>query len=276
MTVSKRIVLLVGVVLIVAGGAFILYQPKQIPTSGVLQLTPTTGSLTVLYDNYLYEEGCRTEWGYSCLVETPDIVILFDTGGDPEVLAHNIEELEVDIQSIDCCVLSHEHWDHVGGLDVILSQRPDLPVYVPGDFPYHVMSSIRSMGGECVELGNATKLSDSIAVTDTLNGPPVEHSLIIKTSDGVILVTGCSHPGVDNLAMNAATLTEDTIKLAIGGYHLGGATDYMLGRICDRLDEAGVVCVSATHCTGDDSIEYFRDRYGDNYIESGVGFYYGF
>lgn len=269
-------ILFVGVILVILGGIFIYYRPVNEPASGFLQLVPTSGTLTVLYDNYLYTSEGRAEWGYSCLVETTDLVVLFDTGGDPEVLSHNIEALDIDVQAIDCIVLSHEHWDHIGGLEVILSQKPGIPVYVPGDFPYHVMSSIRSMGGEFVELGNATKLTDSIAVTDTLDGPPVEHSLIIKTSDGIILVTGCSHPGIDNLARNAFELTEDTIQLAIGGYHLGGTSEYQLDRICDTLEEIGVECVSATHCTGDDSIAYFRERYGDYFVGSGVGFVHEF
>jgi 7,8-dihydropterin-6-yl-methyl-4-(beta-D-ribofuranosyl)aminobenzene 5'-phosphate synthase len=273
---NSRQLLIAGLLLVIIGGGFILFRPVEETPSGFLQLQSTSGSLTVLYDNYLYDSGCQTEWGYSCLVETPEMTVLFDTGGDPEILAYNIEALDIDVQAIDCIVLSHEHWDHIGGLEVILGQKPNIPVYVPGDFPYQVMSSIRSMGGECVELGNATKITDSIAVTDTLYGPPVEHSLIIKTSDGIILVTGCSHPGVQNLARNAYELTEDTVQLIIGGYHLGSATDYMLDSACDQLDEIGVECVSATHCTGDDSIQYFMDRYGENYIESGAGFRYEF
>lgn len=274
--VNSRQLLMAGILLVLIGGIIVLYHPVEEPVSGILKLQPTTGSLTVLFDNYLYESDCRTEWGYSCLVETPEMTILFDTGGEPAVLAHNIETLNVDVQDIDCIVLSHEHWDHIGGLEVILGQKQNIPVYVPGDFPYQVMGSIRSMGGECVELENATKITESIAVTDTLDGPPVEHSLIIKTSEGIIMVTGCSHPGVQKLARNAYELTEDTIQLVIGGYHLGSATNYMLDRVCDDLDEIGVERVSATHCTGDDSIQYFRDRYGENFIESGAGFHYEF
>jgi len=274
--INNRQLLIAGILLVLLGGVIVLYRPVEESASGILQLQPTSGALTVLFDNYLYESSCQTEWGYSCLVETPEMTVLFDTGGEPTILAHNIEALDVDVQEIDCIVLSHEHWDHIGGLEVILEQKPNTPVYVPGDFPYHVMSSIRSMGGDCVELGNATKITESIAVTDTLDGPPVEHALIIKTGEGIILVTGCSHPGVQNLARNAYELTEDTIQLVIGGYHLGSATNYMLDRVCDELDENGVECVSATHCTGDESIQYFRERYGENYIESGAGFHYEF
>ena len=88
----------------------------------------------------------------------------------------------------------------------------------------------------------------------------------------------CQTPGRqgENLARNAYELTEDNIQLVIGGYHLGSSTNYMLDRICDELDELGVERVSATHCTGDNSIQYFRERYGENFIESGAGFRYEF
>ena len=193
-----------------------------------------------------------------------------------ELLQYNIETLDIDVSNIDCIVISHEHWDHVGGIGVILRQNPDIPVYVPDDFPYHIMSSIRSLGGNCIETRNATMITDNIATTNTLNGPPNEHALMVKTDDGLILVTGCSHPGVENLAKNAYELTEKSIWLVIGGFHLGNAGIYRLDSICDELEEIGVMKVSATHCTGDNSIDYFRERYGDNYVESGVGFHLEF
>jgi 7,8-dihydropterin-6-yl-methyl-4-(beta-D-ribofuranosyl)aminobenzene 5'-phosphate synthase len=268
----NRKFLFIGLVISILGLLVFLHNPFEETTSGILQLKASPGSLTVLYDNYPFESGCHTEWGYSCLVETSEITVLFDTGGDPQILAHNIDTLGVNIQDIDCIIISHEHWDHVGGIQYILSNRTGIPVYLPGGVPYSLKSSIASIGGECIELGNATKISDSIAITDTINGPPMEQAMIIKTNEGVILITGCSHPGVENLARNAFELTEDRIRLVIGGYHLGRASKYMLDRTCDELDEICVEYIAASHCTGDESIQYFRERYGEHFIESGVGF----
>lgn len=272
----RKEILISGCLLLVLGGYFIFFTSTEDEVYGQVQLEPCEGCLTVLYDNYVFDSRCQAEWGFSCLVQTQDMVILFDTGGEPEVLRHNIEALEVDISEIDCIVISHEHWDHVGGIEVILREKPDIPVYVPEDFPYHIMSSIRSLGGNCIETGNATKITDSISTTNTLNGPPNEQALMIQTDEGLILVTGCSHPGVENLARNAYDLTDESIRLVIGGFHLGNAGSYQLDRICDELEEIGVEHVSASHCTGDDSIDYFRERYGDSFVESGVGFVYEF
>ena len=179
-------------------------------------------------------------------------------------------------QRIDCIVLSHEHWDHIGGMEVILSERPDLPVYLPEGIPYHVKSTLRSLGGDCMEVENATMICDSIATTLTLEGPPKEQALMIRTQDGMILVTGCSHPGVHNLARNAYETVGEDIQFIIGGFHLGGASEAILDGICDDLDELGVERISATHCTGDESMEFFRERYGEDFVESGVGFHIEF
>jgi 7,8-dihydropterin-6-yl-methyl-4-(beta-D-ribofuranosyl)aminobenzene 5'-phosphate synthase len=262
--------------ILIVGANFVFSINLDEEISAQLQLEPCEGSLTILYDNYHYETGTRAEWGYSCLIETKDMIILFDTGGEEEVFQYNIEALGVDVSEIDCVVISHEHWDHVGGIGVVLSRNPDIPVYVPDGFPYHLMSNIRSLGGNCIETGNATIITDSISTTSTLNGPPNEQALMVQTDDGLILVTGCSHPGIENLAKNAYELTEESILIVIGGFHLGNAGNYQLSRICDELEEIGVVGISATHCTGDNSIDYFRERFGENYIESGVGFYLEF
>lgn len=268
---SRKIIFIAGFLLIILGGYLIFYSTEE-EVYGSVQLEPCEGCLTVLYDNYVFDSRCQAEWGYSCLIETPEMVILFDTGGEPEVLRHNIEALDIDVGEIDCIVISHEHWDHVGGIEVILEVKPGIPVYVPEGFPYHIMSSIRSLGGNCMETVNATKITDSISTTNTLNGPPPEQALMIKTNNGLILVTGCSHPGVENLARNAYDLTGERIELVIGGFHLGNADEYQLDRICDELDEIGVESVSATHCTGDAAIDYFRERYGDIFVESGTGY----
>ncbi len=273
---KKNAVIAVLILLATVGGAYIYTQNSEPSVSGYLELEQCSGSLTILYDNYLFDSSGQTEWGFSCLVETPDKVVLFDTGGEIEILRHNIEVFNVDLSTVDCIVISHEHWDHVGGLEILESCTPGIPVYVPEGTPYRVRSTIMSHGGECVELENTTKISNSIATTSTLDGPPREHALIIRTEEGSILVTGCSHPGVNNLVKDTYNIVEENIRLVIGGFHLGGASEATLDSIGDDLDEYEVESISATHCTGDEARDYFRNRYGENFIETGVGFHLEF
>lgn len=263
-------------VAVIAIAAILL--PRYLPRDGkeapqyALTLEECSGTLTILYDNNPFEERCMTAWGFSCLVELEDKTILFDTGGDPEVFAHNIEALGVDVTEIDCIVLSHEHWDHVGGIDVVLDANPDVSVYLPETVPYHIKSNIRVKGATVVETSNATVICEGVATTRVLDANPDEQALIINTENGLILVTGCSHPGVENLARDALNLTGGEIYLAVGGYHLRGATRAQLDGLVEEMKELGVEKIAPTHCSGDLARLAFSEGYGDDYVEAGVGF----
>jgi 7,8-dihydropterin-6-yl-methyl-4-(beta-D-ribofuranosyl)aminobenzene 5'-phosphate synthase len=267
-----------GIVVAIAAILLPMYLPRDVKEfpQHTLTLEERGGTLTILYDNNPYEESCMTEWGFSCLVELEDKTILFDTGGNPEVFAHNIEALGVDVTEIDCIVLSHEHWDHVGGIDVVLDANPDVSVYLPETFPYHIKSNIRVKGAEVVETSNATVICEGVATTRVLDANPDEQALIINTENGLILVTGCSHPGVENLARDALNLTGGEIYLAVGGYHLRGATRAQLDGLVEEMKELGVEKIAPTHCSGDLARLAFSEGYGDDYVEAGVGFHMDF
>jgi 7,8-dihydropterin-6-yl-methyl-4-(beta-D-ribofuranosyl)aminobenzene 5'-phosphate synthase len=210
--------------------------------------------------------------GFGCLIEVGGIRILFDTGGEMAILAHNLEALGIDVDTIDFIVLSHEHWDHVGGLNTILDNNRDVKVYLPGVFPYHIKSNIRIKDVEIIETSNATVVCDCVSTTSVLEGNPREQGLILKTDKGLIVLTGCSHPGVDEIVENAKKLTGEDIYLVMGGYHLGSASSTRINSIIERLIEMDVEKVAPSHCTGDDARDLFKDKFGENCISVGVGF----
>jgi 7,8-dihydropterin-6-yl-methyl-4-(beta-D-ribofuranosyl)aminobenzene 5'-phosphate synthase len=273
--------LLIAAAVIIIALAVVLL-PKYLPGDeqeaprSTLSLEECSGTLTILYDNNPYDDECTTDWGFSCLIELEDEIILFDTGGDPGILAHNMDALGVDVAEIDRVVLSHRHGDHVGGIDVVLDANPGVPVYLPETFPYHLKSSIRGKGGEVVETSNATLVCGGVATTRVLDANPDEQALIVNTPLGLILVTGCSHPGVENLARDALNLTGGEIYLAVGGFHLGGATRAQLEALVEEMKELGVLKVAPTHCSGDLARQVFSEGYGEDYFEAGVGFSMGF
>ena len=255
---------------------YLQVDQQEAPQKVALSLEERSGTLTILYDNNPYEDRCMTDWGFSCLIELDDETILFDTGGDSGILAHNMDALGVDVAEIDSVVLSHRHGDHVGGIDVVLEANPGVPVYLPETFPYHIKSGIRAKGAEVVETSNATLVCDGVATTRVLDANPDEQALMVNTPLGLILVTGCSHPGVENLARDALNLTGGEIYLAVGGYHLGGATRAQLEALTEEMKELGVLKVAPTHCSGDLARQVLREGYGDDYLGVGVGFSMGF
>ena len=104
----------------------------------LIAVFPTSSAdlkLTIVYDNNPYREGLETRWGFSCLVEGLERTILFDVGGEGAVLLRNMAKLEIDPNTIDVVILSHIHYDHIGGLSEFLEQNPDVVVYMPSSFP---------------------------------------------------------------------------------------------------------------------------------------------
>jgi 7,8-dihydropterin-6-yl-methyl-4-(beta-D-ribofuranosyl)aminobenzene 5'-phosphate synthase len=209
-------------------------------------------------------------------VELGNETILFDTGGDPEVLARNVEALGVDLAEVDYLVLSHEHWDHVGGLGVVLEACTDLTVYLPASFPYHLKSRVRDGGAAIVETWNATLVCPGVATTRVLEADPDEQALMVNTGGGLVLITGCSHPGVQNLVRAAEDATGLEVRLVFGGFHLGDASRAALDGLAAELKGLGVERAAPTHCSGDTARLAFGASFGEDYLELGVGWRMGF
>ncbi len=85
-------------------------------------------SVTILIDSLTKSNDFLTEHGFSVWIEADDKRVLFDTG-QSDILVHNAAKLGIDLSSADVLVLSHGHYDHIGGVASILSLKPSIPVY---------------------------------------------------------------------------------------------------------------------------------------------------
>jgi 7,8-dihydropterin-6-yl-methyl-4-(beta-D-ribofuranosyl)aminobenzene 5'-phosphate synthase len=232
---------------------------------------PAPLTIAVTYDNNPYDDRLKTAWGFSCLVRLPERVILFDTGGDSSILLDNMEQLQIDPKEIDIVVLSHIHGDHVGGLGGILNQNSDVTVYLPASFPQGLKEDVKLYGAEVQEVHEPRELFDGVYTTGELNGGIREQSLIVKTDEGLVIITGCAHPGVVNVVQRAREIAGDRVYLLLGGFHLGGASASKIDSIIDSFEQLGVERVAPCHCSGDTARRLFRDHYGEGYVECGVG-----
>lgn len=226
---------------------------------------------TILYNNYFFKEGTKADWGFSCLIEGTEKTILFDTGTHSEILFHNIDQLKVDLNQVEQIVISHNHGDHTGGLSAVLDKNHDVSVYLPISFPYEFVRNVENKKAKVVSVDEPVEICQNVFLTGEMGDQIKEQSLIINTSKGLIIVTGCSHQGIVNILKQAKKILDKPIYLVFGGFHLGGTPDAELQEIIRNFKEIGVMKCGATHCTGDKAIGLFKEAYGENYIPMGTG-----
>jgi 7,8-dihydropterin-6-yl-methyl-4-(beta-D-ribofuranosyl)aminobenzene 5'-phosphate synthase len=263
--------------------------------------------ITVLYDAFGKDPAMTKDWGYAALVEINGKRILFDTGDDPAIFAKNVKAKGVDLTKLDFVVLSHRHGDHVSGVSYLLSANPKVKIYAPKDglggiFGSDVTSKFyrkdealpaekRYYNGtppEVMKLGTVfpganiqlidktTELVPGITLIALVSDAPgtkelKELSLAINTADGIVLVVGCSHPGIESIVAEAAKINPH-IHFIAGGFHLVAAQDPAIEKIATTLhDTYKVDYIAPGHCTGEPTFAALQKTFGDHYLYAGLG-----
>ena len=241
-------------------------KEETAPTLDINNLT-----ITVIYDNNPYKEALETSWGFSCLITGTEKTILFDTGADGGLLLSNMEKLAITADSIDTVVLSHIHGDHTGGLRSFLEKNPQITVYLPRSFPEGFKNDIRKYKAKVIEVEQPLKICEDVYSTGQLGIWIKEQSLIIKTDKGLVIVTGCAHPGIVKIVNTAKELLKDDVLLVMGGFHLEWASAGKIEKIISAFKQLNVRYVGPCHCSGDKARTLFRKHFGKNYINIGAG-----
>jgi 7,8-dihydropterin-6-yl-methyl-4-(beta-D-ribofuranosyl)aminobenzene 5'-phosphate synthase len=186
--------------------------------------------ITIVYDNEVRSGNLKGGWGFSSVIEIPNMPpILFDTGANGPILLHNMKELDIDAKGIGIIVISHAHGDHTGGLWGILEVNKEADIYVPASF-------LGTIPGRKINIVTGPiEISEEAFSTGELKG--IEQSLAVKTDKGILVITGCSHPGVGEIMDAAAKFGK--VYGIIGGFH--GFSDF------SRL--TGLSLISPCHCT---------------------------
>lgn len=228
-------------------------------------------TLTIVYDNNEHDPRLKTEWGFACLVEFGDHTILFDTGGDGSTLLGNMDKLGLDPRRIEAVVLSHIHGDHTGGLGGLLAMHNDVTVYVPRSFPDSFKMQVQAAGAELVEVSEPVEIVPGVYSTGEVKGGIIEQALVMTSAQGLVVITGCAHPGIVRMVEQAQDVAKDDIYLVLGGFHLGGKSKAQISRIVADFRRLGVQKAAPCHCSGDKARELFAEEYGDDYVLNGVG-----
>ena len=272
----------------------------------VTESRAATNRVTILYDAFGKSPRMKKDWGYSAFIEHEGKRILFDTGNDPALFAHNVRAAGVDLTRLDFVVVSHRHLDHTAGLDHLLRVNPAVKIYAPRE-AFGVFGSALPSGfyrkqdslpdemryydgrpADTLEFGTTWPEGRFVLVDSTLEVAPGVHvislvsdapgtkelrelSLALETPRGMIVVAGCSHPGIDRI-VEAATGIDRRVHLVFGGFHLPAAPDDQIARIATALRETyAVERVAPGHCTGEPAFYRFRNLWKGRYTYAGVG-----
>jgi 7,8-dihydropterin-6-yl-methyl-4-(beta-D-ribofuranosyl)aminobenzene 5'-phosphate synthase len=280
-----------------------------LPSCATTVSTPAaaeTARITILYDAFGKDATMTKDWGYAALVEINGKRILFDTGDDPSILAKNVKAKAVDLTKLDFVVLSHRHSDHVGGFSYLLSVNPKVKIYAPkegfgifgSDLPSKFYRKDDSLpaemryyngappeimrfgtvfpGANIVLIDKTTEVAPGITLIALVSDAPgtkelKELSLAMNTPDGIILVVGCSHPGIETIAAEAAKINPH-IHVIAGGFHLVMAQDAAIEKVATSLhDTYKVDYIAPGHCTGEPTFAAMQRIFGDRYLYAGLG-----
>lgn len=267
---------------------------------------PSGGRITIIYDAFGKDSAMKKDWGFSALVEVAGKRILFDTGNNSEIFAANIKAKKIDLTNLDFVVMSHRHGDHMAGLSYVLSVNPKVKIYAPkegfgiygsslpsnfyrkdnelppemryyGGMPSEIMKFGAAWPGGNFELiDKTTEIAPGITLIALVSDSPgtkelKELSLAVNTPDGVVLVVGCSHPGIEKIVEAAASINPK-IQLIVGGFHLVVAADDVVAKVVAALkDTFKVENIAPGHCTGEPTFAALKQAFSDHYIYAGVG-----
>jgi 7,8-dihydropterin-6-yl-methyl-4-(beta-D-ribofuranosyl)aminobenzene 5'-phosphate synthase len=223
--------------------------------------------ITTVYDNTALDPNLACAWGFACLVGDE---LLFDTGGNGRKLLFNMEQLGIDPAGIQTVVLSHAHGDHTGGLEGLLSTGIQPVVYAPCSFPTRFKVGVCSLTS-LVEVAGPVEILPGIHTTGEMGARIVEQALVVQTAEGIVVATGCAHPGIVEMVRKAKEMTGSEVALVIGGFHLSLASEQRIAEIIGDLRDLGVRKVAPCHCTGDQAMRMMAKEYRSDFVEVGAG-----
>jgi 7,8-dihydropterin-6-yl-methyl-4-(beta-D-ribofuranosyl)aminobenzene 5'-phosphate synthase len=209
------------------------------------------------------------EWGFAAVLEVDGRRLLIDTGERPDTVLRNASELGIDLSDITDLVLTHNHGDHTAGL---LTLRRELARKNPRALSrVHVARGILLPGVWFTGPVPRTHPERNWTPRGQVRTPtglaedtvPEDASIVVDSSEGLVLVSGCGHAGIINTVEYARKVVRAApLHAAIGGFHLFAATDASLEWTAGKLREFGLQHFLGAHCTGIEAVYRIRSLAG--------------
>ncbi|MCX6260881.1 MAG: MBL fold metallo-hydrolase [Bacteroidia bacterium] len=217
--------------------------------AGLSEITSSNGidkpvTIKIIYDNYVHENGLKPDWGYSIIIEGLEKGILFDAGTRPDIFEFNFKKMDLDAGKVDL---------------------------IPFSFSGAFKNKMVSFGLTPVLVKEPVKICDNMYTSGEFAYQIPEQALVLNTKNGLVIITGCSHPGIVEMLKEIKSTFNKNIYMVFGGFHLLDKSEQEMNSIISELKSIGVVKCGATHCTGEKQIKMIRDAFGPNFVELGAG-----
>lgn len=226
--------------------------------------------VSIIYDNYQVDKSLKTDWGFACLVEYEGHKLLFDAGRNAELYKKNMGIMDIRPGEIPSVYISHEHGDHTAGLPWISESNPSVNCYLPTGYAAQLKASGK-LPPNSKNFAEATHLYGPFYSTGDHFQKFEEQGLIVKTKNGGILIIGCGHPGPLEMIKKVEAELGIQVYALLGGLHLMRHSNEEVEKIASALKDSGIRHICPTHCTGDQSISYLAEAFGEAYISGGTG-----
>jgi 7,8-dihydropterin-6-yl-methyl-4-(beta-D-ribofuranosyl)aminobenzene 5'-phosphate synthase len=230
----------------------------------------STIRITVVYDDRSLRPNLIEDRGFSAFIEYEEENILFDAGKDGKKLLHNLEQLGISPQAIQRVFISHPHLDHYGGLEGLFSVGVHPEIYLLSSFP-DILKEKLSIITKVVEVEPGQKICSYCYSTGELNRGIPEHAAVFESRAGLIVLTGCAHPGVVEFVYRVMELSTVPIDLLAGGFHLKNEEAGSIQNTVSILKRARIRRIAPCHCTGDVAKQHMRQQFGQGFVQIGSG-----
>lgn len=222
--------------------------------------------IRILFNNTARQTDLVTGIGFSALVGND---LLFDTGNDGGSLLANMEVLKIDPFGISTIVISHDHWDHTGGLEDLLAIKPGITVYGCPGFSEELKQTVDMKNGIFESCAGYRQIEPGIFLTgeipaDYKGSYLAEQSMVIQSQNGISIITGCAHPGIVRIVDNVQRrFSADSIHVVAGGFHLNHHDRTEIREVLQQLAMRNISFFAPMHCTGDRAIKAFVAMFGN-------------
>ena len=228
--------------------------------------------IRVIYDNTSAREDVEAHWGFASVVTFQGRRVLFDSGTKPDLFLRNLKIMGVGVDSIEAAMISHQHPDHRNGVYKLFPLNRTMRVHFLDAFYEKAYREAAAVSMNPRRETGSYELIPGAYSTGMIPGDPPEQSLAIETSQGIVLMVGCSHPGIVQIVETVRRQREvDSIRLLMGGLHMFRQSAEEIQPQIERLQQLNVRKIMPGHCSGDLAKRMFAELYGANFETLGAG-----